>query len=85
MSGRLIGIIMGPPCETWKVARFLAILDMLFPPRPLRSATTRTGLPDISNRELAQVHVGNDVLLLVFVALLLGDVYRGYSAFGASS
>ena len=84
MSGRLIGIIMGPPCETWTVARFLAILDMLFPPRPLRSAATPTGLPDISSRELAQVHVGNVILLLVLFALLLGDAYRWYSAFGAS-
>ena len=84
MSGRLIGIIMGPPCETWTVARFLAILDMLFPPRPLRSATTPTGLPDISSRELAQVHVGDDFLLLALFAFLLGDAYWWYSAFVTS-
>ena len=71
MSGRLIGIIMGPPRETWTVARFLAILDMLLPPRPLRGAATPTGLPDISRREIAQVHVGNDILLPVSLLFFL--------------
>ena len=71
LAGRLIGIVMGPPCETWTVARFMELVGRLSAPRPLGSASTPIGLPDVSKRELAQVGVGNDILLLSFLLFFL--------------
>ena len=44
---------------------------MLRPPRPLRSAETPTGLPDVTPKELAQLVVGNSILLLALTLFFL--------------
>ena len=44
---------------------------MLRPPRPLRSAETPTGLPDVTPKEFAQLVVGNSILLLALTLFFL--------------
>ena len=66
-AGRILALLLGPPCETWSSARFAELFDdegnPLKGPRPLRSAETCWGLPGLSLSELEQVAVGNCLLL----------------------
>ena len=66
-AGRILALLLGPPCETWTSARFAEIADkagnILKGPRPLRSAEACWGLPGLSLAELDQVAVGNCLLL----------------------
>ena len=63
-AGRLLALLLGPPCETWSAAR-----GHLLPgedrrgPRPLRTATELWGLPFLALAELMQLSVGNCLLL----------------------
>ena len=53
----------GPPCETWSVARFRALLDALKPgPRPLRSQAQPWGLTCLKKSEANSVTLGNALL-----------------------
>eukprot|EP00959_Pyramimonas_sp_CCMP1952_P050429 1053863-Pyramimonas_sp.AAC.1 len=46
-TGRAIGLIGGPPCETWSAARWqeLRVADRYRPPAPLRTLKHRWGRP----------------------------------------
>ena len=64
-AGRLHGLLLGPPCETWSAARFVEELDNACRrlPRPLRLTSAIWGLCGLSSRELLQLSVGNILLL----------------------
>ena len=66
-AGRILGLLLGPPCETWSCARFSVLTDEngceLKGPRPLRSSTTCWGITGLSLREMMQIDVGNTLLL----------------------
>ena len=66
-AGAVIGLIMGPPCETWSAARFLELLCGSRGPRPIRSEGDLWGLPDLSKRETEQIEIGNALLRLALV------------------
>ena len=52
ITGRMVGLIAGPPCETWTAARFFELVGVRDPPKPIRSADVPSGLPDVTNKEL---------------------------------
>lgn len=88
-EGRLIGLLQGPPCETWTSARFHELLDehgnLLRGPRPLRSSLRPWGLALLTLSELAQVVTGNCLLLkglylAVIVALRGGAIFVEHPA-----
>ena len=57
----LVGILAGPPCETWSVARERGLYEDNGP-RPLRSSTALSGFKGLSNKETRQLCVGNELL-----------------------
>ena len=61
-AGLVIGMLMGPPCETRSIARCCELVGARFAPRPLRNASHLWGCDDIKDRECQQVLIGNDVL-----------------------
>ena len=85
-AGRILAVVLGLPCETWSSARFETLLnDDIAGPRPLRFATELWGIAQLSTRELAQVSVGNALLLkgiwlAVVVALSNGAVILEHPA-----
>ena len=66
-SGRILGLLLGPPCETWSGARFGPRRDaqgqLLRGPRPLRHSDSCWGLERLSLKELQQISVGNCLFL----------------------
>ena len=63
-AGRLLALLLGPPCETWSAARGHPLPgDDRRGPRPLRTAADLWGLPLLSLAELLQLSVGNCLLL----------------------
>ena len=66
-NGQILGLLLGPPCETWSIARYAQLLDesgnVKKGPRPLRDDPQCWGLPKLSLRELEQISVGNSLLL----------------------
>ena len=88
-AGRVLAVVLGPPCETWSSARFETLLNddgtVRRGPRPLRLAEELWGLAQLSARELAQLGVGNALLLrgiwlAVVVALSNGAVILEHPA-----
>lgn len=71
------GLISGPPCETWSVAREKE-LEQEFGPKPVRTIDNPEGMNRLSLKELRQVLVGNRLLgvaVLFTVACWLGDIF----------
>lgn len=66
-SGFLLGLMMGPPCETWSAVRHEALLDdagnVVPGPRPLRDDGRPWGLDGLLPREYRQLRVGMRLLL----------------------
>ena len=66
-AGQVLALLLGPPCETWSSARFESQYDEagqpLRGPRPLRGDLDCWGLQGCSLHELAQLSVGNTLLL----------------------
>jgi len=63
IRGRIvIGLLGGPPCETWSQARERAIDDRRRAPRVLRTAEHPWGKESLSLREVKQVRVGNELM-----------------------
>eukprot|EP00435_Cladocopium_sp_Y103_P038877 s1387_g10.t1 len=66
-AGRILGYLLGPPCETWSGARHEALLDptgnIRRGPRPLRGAEECWGLQGLSYKELLQLSIGNVLFL----------------------
>lgn len=57
------GLLAGPPCETWSVAREADGMAPATGPRPLRTATSPWGMLDLTPREFQQVDVGNRLMI----------------------
>eukprot|EP00438_Fugacium_kawagutii_P013974 Skav219506 [mRNA] locus=scaffold5760:83309:90543:- [translate_table: standard] len=66
-EGHIAALLMGPPCESWSEVRYMQLLtsegQLRRGPRPLRSFDCLWGLPLLSLREYAQLHLGNQLLL----------------------
>jgi hypothetical protein len=66
-EGRILGYLLGPPCETWSSARHEPTYDdagkILRGPRPLRLAEECWGIAGLGLRELQQLSVGSCLLL----------------------
>ena len=80
-AGRLLAMLLGPPCETWPAARSNPMQDMAEGhkgPRPLRTATTLWSLDLRTLAELLQLSVGN-CLLLKGIWLSIAISYRSGS------
>ena len=58
----VIGLLGGPPCETWSQAREQALATRPFAPRVLRTAEFPWGLESLRLRELIQISVGNTLM-----------------------
>ena len=71
--GRVVGAIMGPPCETLSVVRFMLSVGEKLPP-PLRSDIKPWGLDGLTARQYEQLYLSNVLLhvALSFFAVLLG-------------
>lgn len=62
-EGHLHALLLGPPCESWSVARFVALGPDEHGPRPLRSLERLWMEVELTFRELSQVGLGNILLL----------------------
>jgi len=79
-AGRLLGLLLGPPCETWSAARNHVLQDEgRRGPRPLRTAAELWGMPLRTLSELLQLSVGN-CLLLKGIWLAVAVTYHSGSA-----
>lgn len=58
-DGLAEGMLAGPPCETWSVAREADGMSPKKGPRPLRTEEAPWGLLDLVTREFQQLDVGN--------------------------
>ena len=67
----VVGFIGGPPCETWSKARGVAVdaKGHLRGPRVIRTAAELWGLNALGLKELAQISIGNDLLLFSIFCL----------------
>lgn len=83
-EGRVLGLLQGPPCETWTAARHHQQFDLdgrlRAGPRPVRSAQNPWGLELMSGQELEQVFVGN-ILLLKGLVLACLVTFSGGATF----
>ena len=83
-SRYVVGLLGGPPCETWSKARGQALQDRKGP-RILRTPDFPWGLESLGLRELAQLIFGSTLLLYmieayVYVALLGGAALMEHPA-----
>ena len=66
-AGRILGLLLGPPCETWSSARHETPLGEdgvpLRGPRPLRHSDACWGLMGLALRELCQLSTGSCLFL----------------------
>lgn len=71
----IYGLLAGPPCETWTIAREQALQQSTsrHPPRKLRDRDSPWGFDSLSLRELHQLAFGNG--LLSFTAESLAALY----------
>eukprot|EP00435_Cladocopium_sp_Y103_P028387 s2046_g7.t1 len=66
----VVGLLGGPPCETWSQARERHLPDVLHAPRVLRTLAQPWGLDALRLRELSQVRVGNSLMGFELEALI---------------
>ena len=80
-SGRLLALILGPPCETWSSARHEELQDAngqaLQGPRPLRSAACPWGLESLVPKEYRQLRIGMRLLLRGLLLSLMTTIAGG--------
>ena len=86
-EGYILGLLLGPPCETWSSARFHRLEDGTGP-RPLRSRARPWGLDRLRFPELEQLGVGSDLFLrglwlCILVAFAHGAVILEHPALPA--
>ena len=82
-SGEFVGAGMGPPCESWSIARFHQLPDAQAGgrnPRPIRRLSDLWGQTDVTWKEHTQLDTGNR-LLAVGVKILMGQAVNGHFAF----
>lgn len=78
--GILLALGVRLNCETWSIARWVEVPDGgRKPPRPLRTAECAWGLLDVSNREHAQLDVGNRLMLFTLQAATMQSLTGGFS------
>lgn len=80
-AGRLLAMLLGPPCETWSAARNNPLHEeenLHKGPRPLRNAMALWGMDLRTLAELLQLSVGN-CLLLKGIWLSIAISYRSGS------
>ena len=67
----VVGFIGGPPCETWSKARGVEVKSAgkCNGPRIIRTADALWGLEALGLKELAQISMGNDLLLFSIMCL----------------
>lgn len=74
-AGFVLGMLSGPPCCTWSVARGKQTEAMLREgkkgPRIVRSAQDLWGFLSVSLREMSQVHDGHLLLCFSLLAMLI--------------
>ena len=82
-SGRLLALILGPPCETWSGVRHECLQDEagqeIKGPRPLRSSSRPWGLDSLLPREYRQLQVGMRLLLRGLLLSLITVLAGGTS------
>ena len=61
-TGYVVGLLLGPPCETWSSARFHSLADGKGP-RPVRSRSQPWGVSCLTCPELQQIRTGTTLLL----------------------
>ena len=61
-AGIIIAAVLGPPCNTWSVSRWRALLADDGGPRPVRYLDCYFGAASLSLREVLQVALGNALL-----------------------
>ena len=61
-QGLVLAVLLGPPCETWSIARFVELILGRPGPPPLRSGAEPWGLPGVSDRQRGQIQVGSKLL-----------------------
>lgn len=74
LMGRIAGLMVAPPCESWCRARWRTVFDAAdHGPRPVRDSERPWGLWHVSVRQRRQVRVANSLLqvALSFMALAL--------------
>eukprot|EP00435_Cladocopium_sp_Y103_P046126 s1260_g13.t1 len=80
-AGRILGLLQGPPCETWTAARNHPLVDIeglpVRGPRPLRTAADLWGLAHLTFAELAQVCTGNLLLLKGILLACIVTIHGG--------
>lgn len=64
ISNQLVAILVGPPCETWSIARERGLYAD-DGPKPLRSSSSLSGFVGLTNRETRQLCTGNELLGVV--------------------
>ena len=71
-QGFVAGLMAGPPCESWSIARTHQLAKDLHRrmPRVVRSGECLWGLWSLALKELMQVRVGNDLLCFVLLGFL---------------
>ena len=70
-QGWVVGFIGGPPCETWSKARGVEVLGDCSHkgPRVIRNVDELWGFSTLGLKELAQVSMGNELLLFSLVCI----------------
>ena len=72
-QGYIVGMLTGPPCNTWSRARKQAIPSAYgrCGPRVVREIHTMWGMPSLALRELDDVRVGNELLGFSLLGLIM--------------
>ena len=73
-SRKVLGILGGPPCETWCAARFQPLEDGTAGPRPLRSLDRPWGIHSLSKKERRQIELANALLRTQILFMHLGHL-----------
>ena len=78
-EGLVEGLLAGPPCETWTVAREADGMAPEHGPRPLRTAAEPWGLVDLTQREFLQIDVGNQLMIFAIRICLIQAIQGKFS------
>ena len=79
IDGFVVGTFQSPPCETWSIARYMALALGNGGPPPLRSAEQPFGLPGLTFKQLTQLEIGS-FLLFSSLAMITAAALSGCAA-----
>ena len=78
-KGWVVGLLAGPPCETWSRARSRKLEDApTGGPRPVRSQQQPWALPSLRLKEITQVLFGNTLLTFALEMMVLLCMSTGF-------